>query len=358
VDFGFDAEQEQLRASAERVLAASSPLALARAAHDDPDAWREPWKTIVDLGWTAMAVPEEHGGLGLGVVDVVGLAEMTGRWVLPAPFVSTVGLATPALVAIGAIAALERVAAGGVATLAASAPGAPAAARIEGDGRLRGIHRTVPDAARADVLVAVAEASGGETVAVVVEADRPGVRIEPVWSIDPTRPLATVHFDGVEVDRDAIAPIEPHVLDAGLAALAAELVGVADRVLEIAVAHARGRHQFGQPIGGFQGVKHRLADGYVAIERARTLAYNAAMVLDDATTSAGQGALAAAMAKAAASEAAVTVAKTGIQVHGAIAITWEHDLHLLSRRARQSALCLGDHTWHYRRVAELYAGAG
>jgi alkylation response protein AidB-like acyl-CoA dehydrogenase len=357
VDFGFDDEQEQLRTSAERVLAASSPLAAARAAHDDPDAWREPWKTIVDLGWTAMAVPEEHGGLGLGVVDVVGLAEITGRWALPAPFVSTVGLATPALVAIGATAALERIAAGGVAALAASAPGAPAGTRLD-DGRLRGIHRAVPDAARADVLVAVAEASGGEIVGVVVEPDRPGVRVEPVWSIDPTRPLATVHYDDVVVDRGVVAPIEPHVLDAGLAALAAELVGVADRVLEIAVAHACGRHQFGQPIGGFQGVKHRLADAYVAIERARTLAYNAAMVLDDVATSAGERALAAAMAKAAASEAAVTVAKAGIQVHGAIAITWEHDLHLLSRRARQSALCLGDHAWHYRRVAELYAGAG
>ena len=357
MDFGFDDEQEQLRASAERVLAASSPLAVVRAAHDDPDAWREPWKTIVDLGWTAMAVPEQHGGLGLGEVDVVGLAEITGRWVLPAPFLSTVGLATPALVAIGHAAALERIAAGGVAALAAPAPGAPTGTRLA-DGRLHGSHRAVPDAARADVLVVVAEAGDGAVVGVVVETDRPGVRIEPLWSIDPTRPLATVHFDAVTVERDAVAPIEHHVVDAALTALAAELVGVADRVLEIAVAHARGRHQFGQPIGGFQGVKHPLADGYVAIERARTLAYNAAMVLDDATTSAGERALAAAMAKAAASEAAVMVAKTGIQVHGAIAITWEHDLHLLSRRARQSALCLGDHTWHYRRVAQLYAGAG
>jgi alkylation response protein AidB-like acyl-CoA dehydrogenase len=355
VDFGFDAEQEQLRATAERVLAASSPLALARAAHDDPDAWREPWKTIVDLGWTGMAVPENHGGLGLGLVDVVGLAEISGRWMLPAPFVTTVGLATPALVAVGAAAALERVAAGGVATLAASAPGAPRAARID-DGRLHGVHMAVPDATRAETLVVVADRRGA-TVAVAVEADRPGVRVEPVWSIDPTRPLASIHLDGVTVAPDAVVAIEAQVIDAALAALAAELVGVADRILEIAVDHARGRHQFGQAIGAFQGVKHRLADGYVAIERARTLAYNAAMVLDDDGTGPGERSMAAAMAKAAASEAAVAVAKAAIQVHGALAITWEHDLHLLARRARQSALCLGDHTWHYRRVAELYTGA-
>jgi alkylation response protein AidB-like acyl-CoA dehydrogenase len=129
---------------------------------------------------------------------------------------------------------------------------------------------------------------------------------------------------------------------------------VADRILEVTVEHARTRCQFGRPIGGFQAVKHRLADLYLAVERARTLTYDAAMVHDDPDAGPARREVAASLAKAAAGEAAMSAARTGVQLHGAIAITWENDLHLLARRARQGSLALGDHRVHYRRAAEVF----
>ncbi|MCU1377877.1 MAG: acyl-CoA dehydrogenase [Acidimicrobiales bacterium] len=345
MNFGFDEDQEALREAAEKLLAAESPPAFVREALEDPDAWRPLWSTIVDLGWTSLAVPERLGGLGLGVVDLVALAEVTGRWVLPAPWMSAAGLAGPVLAATGAgEGALAGIAEGAVSTLAAEGD-------VRWDGRtLRGTARRVPDAVRADVLVVLAAGPDGRVVGVVPAHD---VRIEPTPAADPNRPLADVHLD-VVVPVVAADP-EPG-LDVARTVLAAELVGVADRILEVTVEHARERVQFDRPIGAFQAVKHRLADLFVAVERARTLTYDAAMVLDDPASSTGRRREVASLAKAAASEAAILAAKSGVQLHGAIAITWEHDLHLFARRARQGASALGDHLFHYRRAAESFLG--
>lgn len=333
VNFGFDEDQQALRDSAEKVLAAECTPAVVRAALEDADAWKPLWETIVALGWTGLAVPVEHGGLGLGVVDLVALAEITGRWVLPAPFLSTAGLAGPVLAAAGRDDVLARVAEGEVVTLA-----------FHGEGLEK---QLVPDAERASTVVAVLEGA----VAVVPAAD---VVITPSHSPDPTRPLADIRLgggsDAVSVAPDALA----RGLDGACTVLAAELVGVADRILEISVDHARSRQQFDRPIGSFQAVKHQLAELYVAVERARTLTYDAAMLLDDPTSTAPVRTRTASLAKAAASEAALLAARTGVQVHGAIGITWEHDVHLFARRARLGALLLGDHLHHYRRAAELY----
>jgi alkylation response protein AidB-like acyl-CoA dehydrogenase len=333
MNFGFDEDQQALRESAEKVLATECPPAVVRAALEDPQAWKPLWQTIVDLGWPALAVPAEHGGLGLGIVDLVGLAEITGRWALPAPFVTSAGMAGPVLAAAGRGDALRALAEGDVTTLA-----------VHGNGPEK---QLVPDAARASSFVFVLEGA----VAIVPAGD---VAITATHSPDPTRPLAAVRVDG-SVDE---VPVAPEALERGLDAactvLAAELVGVADRLLEISVEHARSRQQFDRPIGSFQGVKHRLADLYIAIERARTLTYDAAMLLDDVSSERPVRTRTASLAKAAASEAALSAARTGVQVHGAIGITWEHDVHLYGRRARQGALLLGDHLHHYRRAAELY----
>jgi alkylation response protein AidB-like acyl-CoA dehydrogenase len=355
VHFGFDEDQEALRAAAESLLAVESPPIVARSALEDPDAWKPVWATIVGLGWTSLAVPEAHGGLGLGVVDLVALAEVTGRWVLSAPFLSSAGLAGPVLSATGGHEdALAAIAAGTVTTLA----GADPAGGVTWDGAaLRGTARCVPDATRAETFVVVATGPAGSVVA-VVPAGVDDVRIEPTHAADPSRPLADVHLD-VALPASAVLAADPAPgLDAALAVLSAELVGVADRILEVTVEHARSRTQFGRPIGAFQAVKHRLADLYVAVERARTLTYDAAMVLDDPDATPARRAVAASLAKAAAGEAATSAARTGVQLHGAIAITWEHDLHLLARRARQGSLALGDHRVHYRRAAEAFLDAG
>jgi len=355
VNFGFDEDQEALREAAEKLLAAESGLALTRIALEDPDAWRPLWDTIVEQGWPSLAVPEALGGLGRGVVDLVALAEVTGRWTLPVPFMSTAGLAGPVLAAAGADDALARLADGAVTTLAVTEPGGrndDPAAGVTWDGHmLRGAKRFVPDAKRAETLVVVASGPTGAVVAVVPAAAE-GVRIEPTHAADPSRPLADVHLE-IALPAAAVTEADPGPgLHAAWTVLAAELVGVADRILAMTVDHAMTRTQFDQPIGAFQAVKHRLADLYIAVERARTLTYNAAMVLDDPLTPPSRSGQAASLAKAAASETAVSAAKTGIQLHGAIAITWEHDLHLLGRRARQASLALGDHLFHYRRAAQ------
>ena len=365
MNFGFSDDQLSLREAAAGVLAVESPPALVRAGMDDPQAWRPLWKTIVDLGWTALAVPEAHGGLGLGIVDLVALAEVTGRWVLPAPFLSSAGLAGPVLDSLHGLGspavtgALAGIAAGTVTTLAVAGPDPrhddPTAGATWDGTTLSGTKTLVTDAARAEVLVVVAADTASRPVVAVVPAAQAGVHIEPVTSVDPNRPVADLHLDRVALDAAAVIAADPGPgIDAARTVAAAELVGVCDRVLEIAVEHVTSRTQFGRPLGAFQAVKHRLADVFVATERARTLTYNAAMVLDDDGSAATERTAATAMAKAAASEAALFAAKSAVQVHGAIAMTWEHDLHLYTRRARLGALCLGDIRGQYKRAGAAY----
>src|SRR4051794_20364559 len=175
VNFGFDEDQEALRESADKVLAAECPPSVVRAALEDPDAWKPLWETIVGLGWPALAVPEAHGGIGLGVVDLVALAEITGRWALPVPFISSAGLAGPVLLAAGAGDALARLAEGEVATLAFHGPD--------------DVKSVVPDASRASTFVVVRD----DGVAIVPAAD---VDITSTHSADPNRPLADVSVTG------------------------------------------------------------------------------------------------------------------------------------------------------------------
>jgi alkylation response protein AidB-like acyl-CoA dehydrogenase len=254
--------------------------------------------------------------------------------------VTTVGMAAPVLVAAGGCdASLGAIAGGAVAAVAAGA--------VEWDGAaLSGNVAVVADAQRADILVVVAPG------VVATLSPGPGVTIDPCPSVDPARPVARVTLAGAR-------PVEVAVggcgrgLDVARTALAAELVGVCERVLEVAVEHVSARTQFGRPLGSFQAVKHRLVDAHVGKERARTLVYRAAMVLDDPSSSAAECDLAASLAKAAAGEAALFAAKSAIQLHGAMGTTWEHDAHLFLRRARSSSSLLGDHRESYRRAGAL-----
>jgi len=171
---------------------------------------------------------------------------------------------------------------------------------------------------------------------------------------DPAQPVADVEIDTEPV---AVAPVDlESALATPLLAVAADLVGVAGAALARAIEYAKSRQQFGKPIGAFQGIKHALADNYVALERARGLTYAAAARLDDPATSTAAGWNAAALAKAAAGEAAVSCARTAIQVHGALAQTWEHDMHLYLRHAWQGASILGDSRALYHAVGRRFAG--
>ena len=182
-----------------------------------------------------------------------------------------------------------------------------------------------------------------------------GVTFHDSECIDPAQPVADVEVDAEPL---AIAPVElESALATPLVASAADLVGVAGAALARAVEHAKTRQQFGKPIGAFQGIKHALADNYVAVERARGLTYAAAARLDDPATSIAAGWNAAALAKAAASEAAVGCGRTAVQVHGALGQTWEHDIHLYLRHAWQGASTLGDSRALYHAVGRRFAGS-
>jgi alkylation response protein AidB-like acyl-CoA dehydrogenase len=296
---------------------------------------------------------------GLGVVELVAVLEECGAVAAPLPLLSSAGLVGGVLHVAGPAAqpVQAELAGGAVGALAVSAPGARRllpAFRVEGE-RVIGVAGAVADAARADVLVLLAHSADRGVVAAVVRPG-PGVQVRPQESIDPTRPLAEVEVDAV---AEAVLPVPfPAALALPLTAAAADLVGVASRLLELAVTHALTREQFGRPIGAFQGVKHRLADCYVAVERARSLTYAATMQVADADATGSERWRTALLAKAAAGETAIECARAAVQVHGAMAMTREHDAHLFLRRAWGSAAVLGESRAAYADAAALLVSAG
>ncbi|WP_156685893.1 acyl-CoA dehydrogenase family protein [Mycobacterium sp. Marseille-P9652] len=348
---GLTSEQLSLRDAVRDILRVESPPDAARQAMTDPERWRAVWKTVVGLGWTELATP----GGEYGPLELAAVLEECGTAIAPIPLLSSVGLAAGALRGTGLDAALAEIAAGAVATLAVHAPGSrlPGAPATLRDGRLRGRAVAVPHATRAELIVTLARTDGAVVAAVARCGD--GVSATAGESTDPAQPLADVEFD---VEPLATAPVDAEfALAAPLAAAAADLVGVAGAALHRSVEHAKARHQFGKPIGAFQGIKHALADNYVALERARSLTYAAAARLADPGTTSAEAWTAAALAKAAAGDAATTCARTAVQVHGAVGQTWEHDVHLYVRHAWQGAAQLGDSRALYRDVGRRFAGS-
>jgi alkylation response protein AidB-like acyl-CoA dehydrogenase len=347
VDVGFSQSQLALRDSVREVLAQECPPALLREAVDDPARWRPLWKTATDLGWTSLALLEGDAG----VVELVAVLEECGYAAAPFPLLSSAGLAAGVLRAAGGSPVQQELADGAVGALAVTAPAARGLApglRLV-DGRVTGIAGSVADAVRADVLVALATDGAGRALATVLRPG-PGVVLTPHEVVEPGRPLADVTVDVVP---EAVHEVPADVLALPLTAAAAELVGVGTRLLDLSVAFTRTREQFGQPIGAFQGVKHRLADTYVALERARSLVYAATMLVDDVEAPSRDRHRAALLAKAAAGEAAANAARSAVQVHGAVAMTWEYDVHLYLRRAWQSAALLGEPRALYAAAADL-----
>jgi alkylation response protein AidB-like acyl-CoA dehydrogenase len=348
MDIGPGADQLALRENVRDVLAAECTPDLARQAITDPQCWHGLWKSVVDLGWPALA------GAEFGAIDLAVVLEECGAALAPIPMLSSVGLAAGVLRA--ALPAFEsiisEIADGTVATLATQPPGSrlPAPPMTLEGGRVRGRAVQVPDLARAELIVTLA-VSGDDVIAVVIRTGD-GVRIEETESTDPSRPLANLDVDAAP---QATAPVAVEsALARPMLAAAAELVGVAAAALRRSVEHAKSRMQFGKPIGSFQGVKHALADNHVALERARSLTYAAAARLDGPATAPAGAWTAAALAKAAAGDAAVNCARTGVQVHGAIAQTWEHDMHLYIRRAWQGAALVGDSRSLYDAVGRRF----
>jgi alkylation response protein AidB-like acyl-CoA dehydrogenase len=362
VYFDLTDEQQAIRSTAREFLASrfkSERIRELAASEDGFDAVA--WAEMAELGWPGLALPEEWGGQGLGIVDLAVLFEEMGYALAPSPLLSNtvVGLA---LTLCGSddqrqrylrpLAAGER-----RGTPALWDAGSPATigeftmpAEADGDGIvLNGEKVLVLDAASADFFM-VATADGRRHL---VESAAAGVTVTPEESIDLTRRFCTVSFDGVRVAAEDSMPGEAAdyftVLCRICVALAAESTGIAQRTMEMAVEYAKDRQQFGRPIGAYQAVSHRCAQMLLETENSRSVVYGAAWAADAEPESLP---LAASMAKAYASDAGWRVPNASIQVHGGIGFTWEHDLHFFLKRGRTNAALFGDAKWHRERVAE------
>ena len=372
MDFAFSEEQEMLRRSAREFLAKECSPKVVRRLMESPDGYDAAlWKKIADLGWTALGIPEEYGGVGT-FLDLVVVLEEAGRALLPGPYFSTMGLTVPALVELGSEAQKKKVL-GAIAdgsaraTLAFTEPSGRwdaesiglQAKQSGGGWRLDGVKLFVPDAGSADHTVVVARTRGeGEEgiTAFLVEGRPHGMTVKPLETLDMTRRWSEVRFDGVQLGADAVMgapdkawPRLKRALEWATAALCAEMVGGVQKVLETSTEYAKTRQQFGKPIGIYQAVSHKLADMLVLSESGRSATYYAAWTVD---ADASDRALASSMAKAYVSDAYRKVAGDGIQVHGGIGFTWEHDMHLYFKRAKSSEVTLGDATYHRELVAQ------
>ncbi|UDY35041.1 acyl-CoA dehydrogenase family protein [Dermatobacter hominis] len=369
MDFELSEEQAGLRDAAHAVLADACPPSVVRRCFDGgPDVVeevrRELWAVLVGLDWAALAIPVDHGGLGLGPIEVGIVAEELGRVVAPAPFLATCTQFVPALRAAGSSWRLDEVAAGAVTgALALAEHGrwtADAVTTIAARGPdgwvLSGTKSHVLDGASADEVVVVARAPEGLGL-FVVPGDR--CRRRAVRTMDPTLPLAHLELDRVDVggERALVEPGDPraaavvdHALEHATAALAVSTVATCRSILDTTVQYALDRVQFGRPIGSFQAVKHRLADCLLAVERAGALAWFALLTLaeDD-----GRRSVAVSMAKVAAGDCQRLLVRDGLQLHGGVGFTWEHDLHLHLKRAAAGELLLGTAADHRARLASL-----
>jgi alkylation response protein AidB-like acyl-CoA dehydrogenase len=334
---------------------------------------REVWQRVAgELGWPAVPVPENLGGLGLGLGETALLMEEMGAAVFCSPFLATVCLAGSVITLGGSDAQkgewLPAIAAGELtATLALTeTTGRIDAASIQteykadGDSYiLNGAKRFVVDGHSADLLIVAARQAGssGENGIglFAVQGDADGVARQALPTLDQTRRQADVQFGDVRVSRDALVgeagnawPVLSQALDRGITALAAEQAGGARRVLQITVDYMQERVQFGRQIGSFQALKHRCADMMLKVESALAAARNAAAAADAGDS---DFPMLAAMAKAYCSDAYFFCAGESIQLHGGVGFTWEYDPHLFFKRARASASMLGDATYHRERIA-------
>lgn len=365
--FAFTDEQEQLREAVRKLIERSGAPEIRPPEAADPGYDTALWTRLAtEIGAHGLAVPERHGGAGFGLLESAIVVEELGRRLVANPFLASAVLGATALAESGDDEACDRilpaVASGaGVATLAWAEPDtgwsldgfSTTARRRDGAWSVTGTKQHVLDAAAADVVLVLARTDQGPSL---FEVDPPALEASrtPAVPMDPTRRMARFDFRdapaslvGAEGEAGAIAQ---RCLDVAAAALAAEQVGAAHRWLHEIVEYTKARHQFGRPIGSFQALKHRLADLLVSVESARSASYAASWAVATRSERAGEFA---AMAKSYCSQAYADVAAEGIQMHGGIGITWEHEAHLHLKRAHSSSHLFGSPRLHRQRLEPL-----
>jgi alkylation response protein AidB-like acyl-CoA dehydrogenase len=372
VDFAFSEEQEELRQTVRRFLDDKSPSSEVRRLMETTEGYDEGvWKQMAqELGLQSLHLPEAHGGQGFTFVELGIVLEEMGRVLLCAPYFSTVVLAANAIINAGTeddqAALLPGIASGEtIAALAFTEPngrwdaaGITMEATKEGDGYvLDGTKMFVIDGHVANLIVVVARTagtSGEEGISFfTVEGDAPGLTRTPLATMDQTRKQAKLEFSGVQA-KPLGAPgagwaALSKTLDQAAVGLSNEMVGGAQRVLDMSVEYAKVRVQFGRPIGSFQAIKHKCADMLLEVESAKSAAYYAAWAAGEDND---ELPVVASLAKAYCSDAYFHAAAENIQIHGGIGFTWEHDAHLYFKRAKSSEILLGDATYHRELLAQ------
>ena len=359
MDFTFSDEQEALRASVRQVLEREAPGSYVRAMADDERGFTdELWSTISNAGWTGLLVPEEHGGLGLGLVDMDVVMEEMGRVPLPGPYYSSAVLATLAARRLGATDLLPVLASGsqrGTVALEEVGHGDPVdrirtRARRKGAAWiLNGLKPLVLDGATADWVIVVARTEEGLGSFLLQAPDA-----QPVPTLDPTRKAARLEL--VDTPAEPIGPLGDHtaiwrrVVDDAAVMLAAELVGACEAALELAVEYAKVRVQFDRPIASFQVIRHKAVDMLHRLELSRVGTHYAAWA-SDVDDPAREHAVA--MAKGYVGEAAVFISAEDIQIHGGVGFTWDCDAHFYYKRAKQNDVMLGYQGYQRQRLADL-----
>ncbi|MFI7400471.1 acyl-CoA dehydrogenase family protein [Streptomyces sp. NPDC049541] len=349
-DLLYSEEEEALRSAVRDLLAdhCDAPGVIARTESDAPHDLAA-WKALADgMGLAGLLVPEAQGGQGATHREVAVVLEELGRAVAPVPYLSSAVVATEALLECGDEELLERLASGrAIGALAVALHRAPGTAfpavRLE-NGTLHGELTGIADAAAADVLLVPAEDGG------LYAVDASEATVTPQVSFDLTRPLATVTLNGARARR--LGDAEPAVrraLRSAAGLLASEQFGLADWALTETVRYLKERKQFNRPVGGFQALKHRLAQLWLEVVNLRAAARNAA----DALATGEDVEVAVAVAQAYAAPVAVHAAEEALQLHAGIGMTWEHPIHLNLKRAKADSIAYGTAGAHRSAVAEL-----
>ena len=374
MELEFTSEQEVLRASVRSFLEKECPIDLVRTVVETGEPADELWRSMVQLDWPALAIAEEDGGIGLGVVETAVVVEELGRAVAPGPLLPTVTQFAPMVREVGTEAQRRRflaeVASGATAGTVALADQprtwrldelTMTAERAEGAWVLDGTKLGVLAGAQVTEVAVVARAGDGVGAFVVPAGD---AGLAPVHALDASRTLCTATFERVLVPDDrALGEPGSEAASRGVAravqeatvALALETVGTTDALFQMVLAYVKDRKQFGVPVGSFQAVKHKMSNMFLAVERARSLCYFAVAAIDEDTP---DRATATAMAKAASDDAQRLVCREAFQSFGGIGFTWEHDSHLYIKRAETSAALFGGASEHLLSVAASIGAAG
>lgn len=368
MEFKFTEEQQMIRETAETFFRENSTSTAVRAAMATEQGYdSELWRTLCnDLCFQSISIPEEHGGMGLGYVELVAVLEQMGRYLLCSPFFSTVCLAANALFIAGnekqQAEYFGKIINGDTGTLLWN--DSVQYQKQGGAYLLNGTYRYVIDGHTANFFVAAASGEHG-TGLFVLPANTPGVSRRWLPTVDQTRKQAEVVFKNVSISSTQCLLIDAHaelakILQLATIALAAEQVGGTQQILDMTVAYTKTRVQFNRPVASFQGVKHQAADMMVRSEVARSAVYYAACVADDTLRCgplSSELPEAASIAKAYCSDAYFQNAGAAIQLHGGVGFTWEYDVHLYFKRAKSSEILLGNAAHHREQIAQILLDA-